>query len=124
METNKFNNLAERLNYLRDAKASAENRKITWNEIAKVAGVSTAAVSLWLKNSNGIKSEPSRQLGKYFGVNSIWIETGEGEIGLDSSSAQTILDEETQLIMQLMTLTDKRGRSKNNETHQLLWNSY
>ncbi len=74
-----MNLLSERLRWCIAEKQIRDDRRIYGAELAKIAGVSRAAVSKWLNDENGINAIQARLLGDFFGVDPIWLETGEGK---------------------------------------------
>lgn len=103
--------LAARLNALRNYAIAKDGRLPTWTEISRIAGVTSAAVSLWLKKDDGISAISARKLGKHYGVNPIWIETGVGSA--TNSETRTSEDDPVILkVVEIMKSTDDRGRLK------------
>lgn len=78
METYNFSVLPDRLMWAKQAKETRDNSKLPWVVIARVAKVSTAAVSIWKNGGNGMTGESARPLAAFLGVNPVWLETGEG----------------------------------------------
>lgn len=69
--------LSERLKYLIDERLKLTGEKTTGAELGRITKMSRTSVSFWLNDENGISAEASRALGEFFGVNPLWIETGE-----------------------------------------------
>lgn len=70
--------LSDRLKYLMDYYGTYGN-KITASSLAKIANTSRTSVSFWMNDTNGISADAARAIGKHFGADPVWIETGEGE---------------------------------------------
>lgn len=103
--------LSARLNALRNYVNAKEGRLPTWTEISKIAGVTSAAVSLWLKKDDGISAISARKLAKHYGLNPIWIETGTGS-AINTEVRGTEDDPLTSQVIELMKSTDERGKLK------------
>lgn len=80
MERNwNFNLLSDRLEWAKSRKEQRDGRTYSWAELGRQAGnVSSAAVSYWTQNTNGIYAVNARPLAEWLRVNALWLETGEG----------------------------------------------
>lgn len=70
--------LSERLEYGRKLREERTGSSVSYSDIARAAGVTPAAVSLWRKDDNAISPQYARKLSDYFGVDPIWLENGTG----------------------------------------------
>jgi transcriptional regulator with XRE-family HTH domain len=70
--------LSQRLDYGMRLRAERTGETVSAADCARAAGVSPAAVSLWRKDENQISSTYARKLADYFGVDPVWLETGNG----------------------------------------------
>lgn len=70
--------LSERIDYGMRLRAERTGESCTAADCARAASVSPAAVSLWRKNENQISSVYARRLADFFGVDPVWLETGNG----------------------------------------------
>lgn len=95
--------LSERLDYGMRLRAERTGQQISAAECARAAGVSPAAVSLWRKNENAISSQYARPLAEFFGVDPVWLETGNGYPEREKNVAASI-DAERTTADQLTTL--------------------
>jgi phage repressor protein C with HTH and peptisase S24 domain len=73
-----FNLLSNRLEWCVTEKQQREDRRIYNAELARIAGVSRTAVTNWMQNTNGMDATYARPLSEFFGVNPLWLETGQG----------------------------------------------
>lgn len=78
LETNSMFLLSQRLEYGMRLRAERTGEPVNAADCARAAGVSAAAVSLWRKNENAMSALYARPLADFFGVDSVWLETGEG----------------------------------------------
>lgn len=70
--------LSQRLDYGMRLRAERTGQSVNFSDCARAAGVSAAAVSLWRNNENAMSPKYARLLGDYFGVDALWLETGQG----------------------------------------------
>lgn len=70
--------LSERIDFGMRLRAERTGESVNAADCARAAGVSPAAVSLWRKDENQISSVYARRLAEYFGVDPVWLETGNG----------------------------------------------
>lgn len=76
----KLQTLEDRLEWCKRRKLERDPSlsKIPNTVIAKEAGVSRGAVGFWFRSGGGLKSINARKLARYFDVDPVWLETGEG----------------------------------------------
>lgn len=87
-----FKLLGDRLEWAKSEKETRDGREYSWADLARACHtptkkVSTAAMSNWKNNSNGINAEHARPLAMFLGVDPIWLETGNGSPVLSQKSA-------------------------------------
>jgi transcriptional regulator with XRE-family HTH domain len=116
-----MNLFSDRLNKCRNEKALRENRKIPWYEVAKAAGVSPPAVTIWLKDGNGINATQARKLADYFDVDPIWLETGEVTDDSICYPIRAKFHFLIQSVIDLMMNTDEKGKAEILSRAQDVW---
>jgi len=72
--------LSDRLKLAMLEKEKRDGVEVKPADLARATNSSDAAVSHWLKDENGIGAKKARLAAEYLGVNSMWIECGEGEM--------------------------------------------
>lgn len=75
-----FKLLSNRLSWAVARKLDADPslRRLSNRTLAKEAGVSPPAVGYWYADTNGMDGDAARRLGKFLGVDAVWLESGEG----------------------------------------------
>lgn len=108
-------NLGERLMWAKAQKEKRSKRPVSWAEMARACGVSTAAVAQWKKNANGIEGQYARPLAVFLGVNSIWLETGEGlpeDLYLNPHQVELMLADQLATLVKLFADAAPRQREQ------------
>lgn len=96
--------LSERLEYGRRLREERTAQTVNYADIARAAGVTPAAVSLWRRNENAISPQYARKLADYFGVDAIWLENGSGypdpsKNNEASRSSEALLGQQLELLV-------------------------
>ncbi len=89
-----MSSIGERLKQLR------KERNISQADLAQALGTNIFTVSRWERNVAVPSSKYSKKISKYFGVNELWLLTGEGE-------KDAPLEEEEQAKEELSWITDE-----------------
>lgn len=101
------NLLSDRLLEAKKAKELRDGVRVTWASMADACNVSSAAVSRWKSDENGIDGKYARLLAAFLDVDAYWLETGNGAM-LAGVAPQ--IDDETQFVINMMLRSDHEGR--------------
>lgn len=71
--------LSERLKWAMSEESKRQGREIRPADLARAANSSATSVNYWLTDTNGIGASKARLLGEYLHVDSLWLETGDGQ---------------------------------------------